>query len=115
MSLDDTLSKLITGDQDTPIDVAMRLLDPKDVVMHTNIKNVRTMNRLKFMIAYTEKTDPDEAEFWATLYEGALLHAVSEGRARSKEVVEIAKATAVNNLMNPPIESQGKRGLFGRR
>lgn len=115
MSLDETLSKLISSDSETPIDICNTLLTPENIIMHCNTKNPKVLNRLKLMIAITEKDNPEECIIWETLYNARNLHSISEDRARAKEVVEIAKAERINQLMQPIDTPMGKKGLFGRR
>lgn len=92
MSLGDSLAKLIGQQQPTAVDVAMKLLDPTDVVMHTEINNPRVLNQVAVMIAYChQKECPNDLEgkevgyeeqFWRTIYNSALLHMVSYKRKR---------------------------------
>lgn len=90
MSLGDALEKLISKDEPTAVDVAMKLLDPTDVIMHTEIRDPRTMNQLKLMIEYcTQKGELEEANLWKQAYDARALHMVSYQRKREGVIAKM--------------------------
>lgn len=107
-TLGDALANLVGGDQPTAVDVAMKLLDPQDVIMHTEIRDPRTMNQLALMIKYCEeKGDTEEKELWEAAYKARALHMVSYQRKRETVIAKMF-ASLQTWLMGQP--HQGENG-----
>lgn len=112
MSLDKKLAELMSGDSQTPVDVALKLLDPNDAIMHTEINNVPTMNKLKVMIAYCK--DPEERAIWQELYDSAVIHMVSYKRKREGAMERMFASLQAWYTQNISV-TQDKGGLLGRK
>lgn len=108
-TLGDALAILVSGDQPTAVDVAMKLLDPQDVIMHTEIRDPRTMNQLALMIKYCkEKGDTEEKELWQAAYNARALHMVSYQRKRETVIAKMF-ASLQTWLMGQPQQNEGGR------
>lgn len=101
------------GEEQTPIDVCMKLLDPKDAVMHTEISNIPMMNKLALAIVCAE--DDEEREFWEEAYRVNVLHPVSKKRKREEAIVKMFASLQLQYQQQMGYApEQGKKGLFGR-
>lgn len=70
----------------------MKLLDPKNAILHSEINNVSLMNALAVLINFCEtRRCPEAADMWRVLYNSLVLHMIPHKRKRSKEIVEITK------------------------
>lgn len=112
-TLGEALEKLVSTDEVTPTDVALKMLDPKDAVMHTEIRNVGVMNALHIMHKHRERQNRTlTSEFWKDLYDDNVLHMVSYKRQRSKELVKMF--ASIMALFGVPGD-KNKDSLFGSK
>lgn len=113
-TLGDVIANLVGGEQPTAVDVAMKLLDPTDVIMHTEINDPRTMNQLALMIRYCEECgDDDEAKLWKAAYTARALHMVSYKRKRETVIAKMF-ASLQTWLMGQP-QNDGNGGKLKLR
>lgn len=122
MSLEETLSKMMQGDDPTAVDVAMALLDDQKTAMTSNIPNVRVMNALKIYEAHYNDPEnkaysPKSALVMRTLYDAILLHNISKKGWRAEQIVKMFNGLQIFLGMgtNPQQEQQRGSGLMGRR
>lgn len=121
MSLEESLSKLISEDDASPVDIAMALLDPKKAIMTTDIKNVGVMTALGVYVAHYGNPDanngsysPKSALVMKTIYDLNVLHNVGAKRARANEIVKIFTGLQIFlGLTQQQDMQQGKSGLLG--
>lgn len=113
-TLGDVIANLVGGEQPTAVDVAMKLLDPTDVIMHTEINDPRTMNQLALMIRYCEESgDTEEAALWKAAYTARALHMVSYKRKRETVIAKMF-ASLQTWLMGQPSQGDGKLKVRNR-
>lgn len=111
-TLEKTLSQLMSDDEGTPVDVLMKMLDPQDAVMHTDIKAPGVMTAIDVMIAHREaQNHTRSAEAWKRLKEGCILYQVSKDRKREKAMVKMFAGMAA--MAGYPAQNEQKGGLFG--
>lgn len=122
MSLDESLSKLISSDEASPVDVAMMLLNKDHAVMTTNLKNPAVMTALKVYVTHygdpspeNKSYSPKSAAVMEALYKFNLLHNISHKGWRAEQIVKIFTGLQLFFGMGTPQQQQEKGGLLGRK
>lgn len=112
MSLEKALAGLTASSEVTPTDVAMKMLDPSNAIMHTEINNPKVMNALLIAkLRAEEKGRLKIAKHWQQCYDAIVINMVSHKRKREGAIVKMFASLMA--MFNQNGQQERKGGLFG--
>lgn len=112
MSLEKALAGLTASSEVTPTDVAMKMLDPDNAIMHTEINNPRVMIALLIAKMRAEQKGRLRiANHWQQCYDAIVINMVSHKRKREGAIVKMFASLMA--MFQQGGQEQRKGGLFG--